>query len=233
MKKGFTLIELLVVIAIIGILATGAIGLYTEAQKKARDSVRISHLQELSTVLEIFYNDHGAYPPADDYPVDQTNQAIPSLGASGANANTVLLTLMKSNLLKAYPADPLHINKFAYFYASADEDIALGGLPYQYYMLATKFESQGTKDSKAAVAKDGGGGHDDEGGDLYEIGNGVGEWSIAIADWDAIGLTGAYAKDGTVNSTSGMSIGTGSVKYICTGTTGGAAGGCNNSHVYW
>jgi type IV pilus assembly protein PilA len=43
-KLGFTLIELLVVITIIGILATGAVSVYTSQIQKARDSTRLTDI---------------------------------------------------------------------------------------------------------------------------------------------------------------------------------------------
>jgi prepilin-type N-terminal cleavage/methylation domain-containing protein len=46
-KKGFTLIELLVVITIIGILATGAVTVYTSQIQKARDTTRITSMNAL------------------------------------------------------------------------------------------------------------------------------------------------------------------------------------------
>lgn len=46
-QKGFTLIELLVVITIIGILATGAVTVYTSQIQKARDTTRISDIKAI------------------------------------------------------------------------------------------------------------------------------------------------------------------------------------------
>lgn len=48
-QKGFTLIELLVVIGIIGLLATLAVVAFGNAQKKARDSKRISDIRSVVT----------------------------------------------------------------------------------------------------------------------------------------------------------------------------------------
>jgi prepilin-type N-terminal cleavage/methylation domain-containing protein len=60
--SAFTLIELLVVIAILGILSTLAIGNFRSSQLRSRDAQRKSDLRQISTALEVFYNDHGQYP---------------------------------------------------------------------------------------------------------------------------------------------------------------------------
>lgn len=61
-KLGFTLIELLVVITIIGILATGAVSVYTSQIQKARDTTRITSLSALQWGIEQFYQDTYEYP---------------------------------------------------------------------------------------------------------------------------------------------------------------------------
>ncbi|MFA5076314.1 MAG: prepilin-type N-terminal cleavage/methylation domain-containing protein [Patescibacteria group bacterium] len=61
-KQGFTLIELLVVIAIIGLLSTLAVVSLGAARVKARNAKRLSDLNTLRTALEMYYNDHQAYP---------------------------------------------------------------------------------------------------------------------------------------------------------------------------
>ena len=61
-NKGFTLIELLVVIAIIGILSTLAIVALGSARQKARDSKRVSDINQISKALEMYYGDANAYP---------------------------------------------------------------------------------------------------------------------------------------------------------------------------
>ena len=60
--KGFTLIELLVVITIIGILATGAVQVFTSQIQKARDATRISDLTTLRGWLEQAYQNWWSYP---------------------------------------------------------------------------------------------------------------------------------------------------------------------------
>ncbi len=62
--RGFTLIELLVVIAIIGILASVILASLNSARSRARDAKRISDMQQIETALELYYNNHGDYPPS-------------------------------------------------------------------------------------------------------------------------------------------------------------------------
>lgn len=61
-KLGFTLIELMVVITIIGILATGAVSVYTSQIQKARDSNRVTSIKTLQTAVEQSYSDLSEYP---------------------------------------------------------------------------------------------------------------------------------------------------------------------------
>lgn len=63
-NKGFTLIELLVVIAIIGLLASIVLVSLNSARGKARDVKRISDLHQIVLALEMYYDDHGYYPPS-------------------------------------------------------------------------------------------------------------------------------------------------------------------------
>ncbi|GEM_PF-999336 len=62
LKRGFTLIELLVVITIIGILATGAVTVYTSQIQKARDTTRIKDINALRGAVEQAYQDDTTYP---------------------------------------------------------------------------------------------------------------------------------------------------------------------------
>ncbi len=67
LKRGFTLIELLVVITIIGILATGAVAVYTAQIQKARDSTRINDLKAIQSGVEQVYQDSWEYPHSDEF----------------------------------------------------------------------------------------------------------------------------------------------------------------------
>lgn len=65
--KGFTLIELLIVIVIIGILSTGAVALFTNAQRNARDAARKADLTTLATSTQVYMTEkNGALPASVD-----------------------------------------------------------------------------------------------------------------------------------------------------------------------
>lgn len=63
-NQGFTLIEILVVMVIIGILAVIGSGGFRTAQMKSRDAKRKGDLKHIGEALEMYYNDHSAYPTA-------------------------------------------------------------------------------------------------------------------------------------------------------------------------
>jgi prepilin-type N-terminal cleavage/methylation domain-containing protein len=66
-QKGFTLVELLVVIAIIGVLATLVLLQLGTARARARDTKRITDVNQIRTALEQYFEDNnGSYPTAID-----------------------------------------------------------------------------------------------------------------------------------------------------------------------
>lgn len=137
--KGFTLIELLVVITIIGILATGAVTVFTSQIQKARDTTRINDIKSLQTAVEQTYQDAAAYP-------DET-------GAAFTGAVDPYIELI--------PEDPKHgqncndsggATTCVYAYATDDD----AGITNGKYEISTAFEAAGSITSKAGSGSDNG-----------------------------------------------------------------------------
>lgn len=68
-QRGFTLIELLIVVAIIGMVAAIAIPNLLNAIQRARQKRTMSGMRGISEGIEIYQQDHGAYPDYADVPV--------------------------------------------------------------------------------------------------------------------------------------------------------------------
>lgn len=81
-KSAFTLLELLVVIVIIGILATVSIIALNNARAKSRDAKRVGDIKQISTALELFFNDKGRYPNIDEWDVGQLFSTSTNLTSS-------------------------------------------------------------------------------------------------------------------------------------------------------
>jgi prepilin-type N-terminal cleavage/methylation domain-containing protein len=162
--KGFTLIELLVVITIIGILATGAIAMFTGSQAKARDAIRINDVKVTEQSAGMFNADYGLYPKANgaSKQVDDTTQI-------GTKDNAVEV-LKELNYLKAVPHDPSNKGGFHYVYMGGDNGST--GITNQYYEVDCQFETDANADTKGAK-EDGNSTNDKDSRnkDLYELGN--------------------------------------------------------------
>ncbi|PIR97621.1 MAG: hypothetical protein COT91_00515 [Candidatus Doudnabacteria bacterium CG10_big_fil_rev_8_21_14_0_10_41_10] len=64
---GFTLIELLVVIAIIGLLASIITTSLSNARVKARDTKRVSDINQIRLGMDVYFSFADAYPPASQF----------------------------------------------------------------------------------------------------------------------------------------------------------------------
>ncbi len=168
-RSWFTLIELLVVITIMGILATGAVNVFTTQLQKARDSTRISDIQALKNAVEQFYQDTSNYPAKDsssfEWDIENYVQTIPSDGRTGINSENSV---------------------FDYLY-NVSEDRNL--IPLQEYELSTHFENQGNLDNRAANDSDS---WDDEYRLEVWIDVDDTDWTSSkptIVDWDISGVS--------------------------------------------
>jgi type II secretion system protein G len=65
LQTGFTLIELLVVISIIGLLASVVLVALNSSRVKARDTKRKADLKQLTTALNLYYDQNNTFPTCD------------------------------------------------------------------------------------------------------------------------------------------------------------------------
>jgi len=72
-NKGFSLIELLFVIAVIGMLATLSLVAINNAREKARDTRRLSDINQILQALELYFSSHRTYPAGDGIVLGSTN----------------------------------------------------------------------------------------------------------------------------------------------------------------
>ncbi len=107
-QKGFTLIELLVVIAIIGMLSSIVLTSLRSAQGKARDTKRLSDMEQIRLALEMFLDDNGHYPGSSIEGISGSGEQI------GDDNGPIEQAL--SAYLPSLPKDPLHDGS-VYFYS--------------------------------------------------------------------------------------------------------------------
>lgn len=148
LKKGFTLIELLVVITIIGILATGAVTVYTSQIQKARDTTRLNDIKALQSAVEQVYQDASEYPDADVLHTEIVTY-LPSFPKDSKSGKTCASS--GSGTVDC-----------GYIYGVGDD---INGITLGSYEISTALENRGNIDSKATQAADNG---DDD--DRIEIG---------------------------------------------------------------
>lgn len=175
--RGFTLIELLVVITIIGILATGAVSVYTSQIQKARDTTRINDIKALQAGVEQIFQDAQKYPDASTF--SSITTYVPKIPKDPKSGETSAGS------------------SFEYMYNQGKDANTIEG---QIYELSTGFESQGNLTSKAADLSDKG---NDAG--RYEVGVSVdtlatktiGKVASSVAAYTCLSAAAATATCGT------------------------------------
>ncbi len=105
-NKAFTLIELLVVIAIIGLLATVVMVSLNSARKKARDTRRLEDFKQVSTALQMYYDDFGQYP-------NSPNNCC-SIQDHNNNFKAIVQELINAGYMNTIPEDPKNSGKYVY-----------------------------------------------------------------------------------------------------------------------
>ncbi len=141
LKRGFTLIELLVVITIIGILATGAVAVYTAQIQKARDSTRINDIKAIQSGVEQVYQDSWEYPHSNEFSTWNTS--------AWRTWVKTYVELIPSDAKLGQPCSGWDKCWYTYW-VSSDAN----GILYWEYELSTAFENEWNVGNKADDTKD-------------------------------------------------------------------------------
>jgi len=119
-SRGFTLIELLVVISIIALIASIILVSVGPARAKARDAKRQTDMKQISTAMELCYNDANC------------GGAKYKTHVAGANTWTMIDPDFDPKLLNPFPTDPINSGTQVYTWVAGNE---------QYYCIYTKLEA--------------------------------------------------------------------------------------------
>jgi prepilin-type N-terminal cleavage/methylation domain-containing protein len=115
--SAFTLIELLVVIAIIALLATFSVIALNSARAKARDAKRLADIKNISTALDMYYNENGVYPVSPTSSGIITNLCFSNIGITSTCGETVYIGDL--------PGDPIGDSEYSYMPTDDRLDYAL------------------------------------------------------------------------------------------------------------
>lgn len=112
-NHGFTIVELLIVIVVIGILAALVLNSFSDAQKQARDSRRLSDMTAIKKALLAYRADKGAFP-------EETATISPAIEGgwetSKDTPGSFMEYLVAGGYFRDVPLDPLNTNANYYRY---------------------------------------------------------------------------------------------------------------------
>ena len=140
-EKGFTLVELLVVVAIIGLLSTLAIVALGSARAKARDAKRVSDMRQVSTALEMFFNDNDSYPAVAPAGIPLGTAAFDTLSEDNGFAADGAGTVYMGSVPEAPTPPPGQ--EYRYFSLNAD-GTDCGAAPCATYKIDFTLEGSST-----------------------------------------------------------------------------------------
>jgi len=144
-KQGFTIIELLVVATLIALISTVVLGSLGTAKAKARDSERITEMQNIQKALELSYITTGSYPVAD--PINDNGAGQNNPDKTKTSMSSILGALVTSKSITSIPFPPAQGSAIdsSYYYRTSNptsvvetyqcdgKDLGGSGLPYILY----------------------------------------------------------------------------------------------------
>lgn len=114
-SSGFTIVELLIVIVVIGILAAITIVAFNGVQGRARDTQRISAIDDIRKALELYKADYGVYPSA----INSGTASGGGYPGGGWEVSQIAPTTWLDRLtpyIKTAPVDPINTDSIHFFY---------------------------------------------------------------------------------------------------------------------
>jgi prepilin-type N-terminal cleavage/methylation domain-containing protein len=128
-RLGFTLIELMVVVSIISLLTSIVSASLDQARKRTRDAKRISDMAIIQVALELYHNDYGRYPDAQNdtqrylnffdggiYYEYYINVDYSNMNGPSTPGNVFMPELVTKGYLPKYLLDPKNDSTYYYQY---------------------------------------------------------------------------------------------------------------------
>ena len=123
LSRGFTLVELIVVITILAILATIGFFSFFGYQLSARDAVRVSDIQNLTKLVELYKLENGTFPPvSNSIDVSFSGSTIWQQWSFWEDSRRL------AKRLSEVPVDPLTGNEYAYATTRSTGEYQIGAI---------------------------------------------------------------------------------------------------------
>jgi len=154
--RGLTLVELLVVVAIISILATIVVASFADIRANARDTKRMSDIDQIGLALRLYGQEKGGLPDCFNGRVLESGR-----GAMYANEGCAEAAAIESYLVDYFgemPVDPLGpgSDDYFYYYDSAHGCFSSGSVAMVFAVNMETKPSNGATSCEVVSGNDGG-----------------------------------------------------------------------------